>query len=111
MSNPVLDQFRHEIFSKASTVILVCGIAAILLRILCDWLERKATRMGRARRAARDAEAPPVRIAAEIADDGSPRCPDCGGPMVKRRARRGTNAGSDFWGCAAYPRCRGTRAL
>lgn len=38
-------------------------------------------------------------------------CPTCGGRMVKRLARRGRNAGSYFWGCAAYPRCRGTRSI
>jgi DNA helicase IV len=29
--------------------------------------------------------------------------------MVLRRARRGPNAGNDFWGCATFPRCRGIR--
>lgn len=38
-------------------------------------------------------------------------CPTCGGRMVKRLARRGRNAGDYFWGCAAYPRCRGTRSI
>lgn len=31
-------------------------------------------------------------------------CPDCGGPMTPR-----TSAHGKFWGCKAYPRCRGTR--
>lgn len=39
----------------------------------------------------------------------APRCPDCGGPMEARRARRGPNAGGLFWGCVDYPDCRGTR--
>lgn len=38
-------------------------------------------------------------------------CPTCGGRMVKRLARRGNNAGRYFWGCAAYPRCKGTRSI
>lgn len=37
-------------------------------------------------------------------------CPVCRGTMVRRTARRGENAGSVFWGCSSYPRCRGTRA-
>ncbi len=37
-----------------------------------------------------------------------PACPRCGGPMVRRTARRGSNAGKEFWGCQAYPKCRGT---
>ena len=39
-----------------------------------------------------------------------PSCPTCGALMVSRTARRGRNAGSQFWGCPAYPDCRGTRA-
>jgi ssDNA-binding Zn-finger/Zn-ribbon topoisomerase 1 len=33
-------------------------------------------------------------------------CPQCGGPM-KSRANAAT--GARFWGCANFPRCRGTR--
>ena len=36
-----------------------------------------------------------------------PDCPKCGRPMVRRTARRGANAGSEFWGCSEFPRCRG----
>jgi restriction system protein len=39
---------------------------------------------------------------------GPPACPECGKPMVLRTARRGANAGSQFWGCSAYPACKGT---
>jgi ATP-dependent DNA helicase RecQ len=39
----------------------------------------------------------------------APACPECGGPMEARRARRGRNAGGLFWGCLDYPECRGTR--
>lgn len=38
-----------------------------------------------------------------------PACPQCGSEMVKRTARRGANAGSQFWGCPNYPKCHGTR--
>ena len=40
-----------------------------------------------------------------------PDCPACERPMVRRTASRGTNAGAQFWGCSAYPRCRGTRQV
>lgn len=40
-----------------------------------------------------------------------PSCPNCGSPMVGRTAKRGAKAGSSFWGCSQYPRCRGTRAI
>lgn len=37
----------------------------------------------------------------------NPVCPRCNEIMVKRQAHKGMNAGNDFWGCSAYPRCRG----
>jgi restriction system protein len=36
-------------------------------------------------------------------------CPDCGAKMVQRTARRGPHAGSEFWGCSRFPKCRGIR--
>lgn len=41
----------------------------------------------------------------------APDCPQCGAAMVRRVARRGTNAGGGFWGCSKFPACRGMRAL
>jgi len=35
------------------------------------------------------------------------QCPKCGSTMVLRTARKGQNAGNQFWGCATYPACRG----
>jgi restriction system protein len=45
------------------------------------------------------------------AQAAAPACPLCGKPMVLRTARRGSNAGSQFLGCSAYPACKGTRAV
>ncbi|MDR3390973.1 MAG: NERD domain-containing protein [Sulfuriferula sp.] len=40
-------------------------------------------------------------------DLGTPRsCPKCGAQMVLRTANRGDSAGSKFWGCSAFPKCR-----
>jgi ssDNA-binding Zn-finger/Zn-ribbon topoisomerase 1 len=33
-------------------------------------------------------------------------CPTCGGPMLRRSNRQ---TGRPFWGCKAFPACRGTR--
>lgn len=38
-------------------------------------------------------------------------CPQCGSDMVKRTARKGGNAGGEFWGCSKFPACRGVRQL
>jgi restriction system protein len=40
-----------------------------------------------------------------------PNCPQCGSGMVKRTARKGGNAGGEFWGCSKYPTCKGVRQL
>ena len=36
----------------------------------------------------------------------SPECPQCGKPMRRRKSARG-----DFWGCSAFPDCKGTRPV
>lgn len=38
-------------------------------------------------------------------------CPKCGQAMVLRTARKGVHAGKRFWGCSAYPACRGIKNL
>lgn len=35
-------------------------------------------------------------------------CPKCEREMVLRTARKGKDAGQQFWGCSAYPKCRFT---
>lgn len=46
------------------------------------------------------------REARQAVDDDAPKCPQCGAPMRLRHGARG-----DFWGCTAYPTCRGTRQV
>ncbi len=41
----------------------------------------------------------------------APTCPLCSKRLMKRTAKRGANAGSEFWGCTGYPACRGTRPV
>jgi restriction system protein len=41
----------------------------------------------------------------------STACPVCGSTMVMRVAKKGKNAGSSFWGCSRFPKCRGTTKL
>lgn len=45
----------------------------------------------------------------QIATEGdytTPTCVNCDVKMVKRKATKGKNAGSDFWGCVNFPKCR-----
>jgi four helix bundle suffix protein len=61
--------------------------------------------------AARIAERQRQQQRARAPEPASPVCPRCGKPMVRRTARRGAEGGAQFWGCTAYPECRGTRQL
>lgn len=46
-------------------------------------------------------------------EEGSPLCPECGAPMVKRYAKRGSNQGKAFWSCSRYSEtgCKGSRRI
>ena len=46
-------------------------------------------------------------VQAAASNDASPACPKCGATMVLRTARKGANAGGQFWGCPKYPACKG----
>jgi hypothetical protein len=110
MGNPQLDQFMHALIWKAVPAIFLAGIGALLLRELLHWIDRRSTHAVRSWRAKRDT--PPSAVSSNVnASAAAPRCPSCGGLMVKRTAWRGAGVGSDFWGCFGYPRCRGTRAI
>ena len=37
-------------------------------------------------------------------------CPKCGSEMKLRTAEKGPEAGNQFWGCSAYPKCRSITA-
>ncbi|MFZ4398360.1 MAG: four helix bundle suffix domain-containing protein, partial [Kiritimatiellia bacterium] len=63
-------------------------------------------RMTRARLAVRDPQPATPPDSPE-----SPACPLCQKPMRQRTARQGRNAGQPFWGCSAYPDCKGTRPV
>lgn len=40
------------------------------------------------------------------AEPAAPTCPECGAAMKKRTSNRGP-----FWGCGAYPKCKGVRQI
>ena len=58
-------------------------------------------RMSRARIEARDQKA---RMGAMAV-----KCPKCGRPLRKMVARKGRNAGNEFWGCSGFPECDYTK--
>ncbi len=54
------------------------------------------------------AVAPPTSPRTEMT---TPVCHKCNSEMKRRVARQGTNAGKEFWGCVAYPKCNGIRPI
>ncbi len=50
-----------------------------------------------------------LRVEARAKQQLAPDCPECGKPMVLRKAKSGKWAGREFWGCRAYPECKGAR--
>ena len=40
------------------------------------------------------------------AAEPAPECPKCGKPMRRRKSAKG-----EFWGCAGFPECKGTRPV
>ncbi|WAR43561.1 restriction endonuclease [Methylomonas rapida] len=76
------------------------------------------SRMIEKAKTARSIQQPQADISPKIFDaakpeiiPATPSCPKCGGAMVKRIAKQGANTGNAFWGCSAFPKCRGVRAI
>lgn len=44
-------------------------------------------------------------------DEDIPKCPKCGAQMVLRTAKKGSNAGNQFYGCSNFPKCNGIRSV
>lgn len=54
---------------------------------------------------------PPAQAPKTMDTIAAPACPICSRSMNQRTAKRGANAGNEFWGCTGYPVCRGTRPI
>jgi restriction system protein len=90
-------------FAQHNRITLVCGKE--LIKLIHSVQKKRpaspATPAAAASVARPQSDPPPAQEA--------PACPKCGSPMVQRTAKRGPNAGSQFWGCPRYPACQGIR--
>ena len=106
------DQFIQALFGKAQSAIIVSAILILVVGIPLYWLRLKAERgLIWVIRSARNRSQAQKSAANTDSSETVPHCLICNALMVKRLARRGLNAGSSFWGCSNYPKCRGTRAI
>src|SRR6266550_4267149 len=103
------DQFTQALFGKVESVLIVCAILIVVVGIPLYWLRLKAERgLIRVIRSARERRQTQKSAANTDSSEIVAHCPVCNALMVKRLARRGLGAGSSFWGCSNYPKCRGT---
>lgn len=49
--------------------------------------------------------------APEETEESRRTCPKCGKTLVLRTAKKGLNAGNQFWGCSDFPKCRYTEPV
>ena len=118
------DAFNDVIFKLIIPAIFAAAIVGILLSLFVKGFSNFLIRIIRPSRGAgsgprsgsRSAHGYSVRQTAvpppytpDAMDGTAPHCPICNRVMVARTARRGARQGSSFWGCLAYPDCRGTR--
>ncbi len=101
-----------QMFEQVERIIIGFGILIVVVGIPLYWFRLKLERaLIGAIRSARSRREKQKTLTKVVEPDTSPHCPVCNALMVKRLARRGAGAGSTFWGCSNYPKCRGTRAI
>lgn len=102
-------------FAQGRNVTLVDGPALLLLLRPAQVARQKATATPASiitpatTPATTPAMTPAMAPAQPTTESTQHSCPACAKPMVRRVAKKGKNAGRTFWGCTAYPACRGTR--
>jgi hypothetical protein len=94
------DEFVDKVFEAAQFPLLRLSVKrAYNVAELRDLIRRTAS--------GNNKQETPVQEPSHELQHSQPLCPDCGSPMVLRTAKKGSHAGSQFWGCPNYPRCRG----
>lgn len=80
----------------------------VLSPSLVDAIEQKIA-SGRLPRSLATRQAHIEQVNAALTEVASAKsCARCGSPMRLRTAKKGANAGSEFWGCSEFPKCRHT---
>ncbi len=90
-------------FAKGQNIDLIDGVR--LTAMIEDNIKNGSVQTS-AKRVSSFKSSPEIEISTTVPD-----CPQCGQSMVKRIAQKGANAGSRFWRCSGFPRCRGIRGI
>lgn len=100
------DRFVDQVFEVSGLPLLhVRAAYSYKVGDVAVQIERALGRTGQASTVA--SEPPVVKMSSE---QDKKVCPRCSAEMQLRTARRGPNAGNQFWGCTNYPKCRETLA-
>ena len=102
-----LSSFIREATPELAANAMLCAVnqAAYLLKRQLEQQARTFTKEGGFTESLH-ATRSKARAAQGTSPEGPP-CPLCGKPTRRRTAGKGPRAGKEFWGCAAYPDCRG----
>ncbi|WP_080802912.1 NERD domain-containing protein [Arabiibacter massiliensis] len=92
----------RRIWEGAEDVLDAEGVDSLYERL------RALTDVGEAAKAAHVANIQERYVAKKPVSSAS-ACPRCGADLVLRTAKKGPNAGNQFYGCSNYPKCRYTR--
>ena len=99
IANAMIPMVLKGLATAGQIVMPILFVAAAIL----SWFRRsKPTTLQKVNTSLRSAPA-------SVRSDNLVSCPLCSSEMVRREAKRGTNAGKSFWGCSKYPACKGTR--
>ena len=108
-----IQSFRDEIFAPDEIASLVNTIESSRLarglktnRAHVKQLKSRKSEIKDRRSAGAGAAGPSRKNDFALNDFAKKYCPACGAEMVLRTAKRGANAGNQFWGCSTYPSCR-----
>lgn len=103
-----LSAFIREASPELAANAMLCAVnqAAYLLKRQLERQARTFTEQGGFTESLHATRAK-ARAAQGNSSEGPP-CQLCGQPTRRRTAGKGPRAGKEFWGCTAYPDCRGT---
>ena len=98
--NGVEMPWLNDLFALLFAAPGVAGLFAGAIGFLRDLVKKSHKGLGDAK--PRSDPTPPPAATADV-----PACSVCGRPTARKLARTGPHAGRPFWGCTAFPRCRG----
>lgn len=111
------DKFLEEVCAAAGfPLVFLPAQHAYTLSEVCEQIAMAIGKVGSASDSFSDRSEPSINERADVTSQNyevenslkqDPLCPKCSGPMVRRMAKSGENAGKEFWGCTKFPACRG----